>query len=81
MDVARALRESGVKAVLARAIEAVYRIESSRLIAGLARYVRDVGLAKELAQRYHLLRAVRGTCCRSWGAWMKPGRSSSGRRQ
>ncbi len=33
-----------------RAIEAVYRIESSRLIAGLARYVRDVGLAEELAQ-------------------------------
>ncbi len=32
-----------------RAIEAVYRIESSRLIAGLARYVRDVGLAEELA--------------------------------
>ncbi|MEX0790593.1 MAG: sigma-70 family RNA polymerase sigma factor, partial [Actinomycetota bacterium] len=32
------------------AIEAVYRIESSRLIAGLARYVRDVGLAEELAQ-------------------------------
>jgi RNA polymerase sigma-70 factor (ECF subfamily) len=33
-----------------RAIEAVYRIESSRLIAGLARYVRDVGLAEDLAQ-------------------------------
>ncbi len=33
-----------------RAIEAVFRIESSRLIAGLARYVRDVGLAEELAQ-------------------------------
>ena len=33
-----------------RAIEAVYRIESPRLIAGLARMVRDVGVAEELAQ-------------------------------
>jgi RNA polymerase sigma factor (sigma-70 family) len=33
-----------------RAIEAVFRIESPRLIAGLARIVRDVGLAEELAQ-------------------------------
>jgi len=33
-----------------RAIEAVWRIESARLIAGLARFVRDVGLAEELAQ-------------------------------
>lgn len=33
-----------------RAIEAVWRIESARLIAGLARRVRDVGLAEELAQ-------------------------------
>ena len=33
-----------------RAIEAVFRIESARLIAGLARLVRDVGLAEELAQ-------------------------------
>jgi RNA polymerase sigma-70 factor (ECF subfamily) len=33
-----------------RAIHAVYRIESARLIAGLARMVRDVGLAEELAQ-------------------------------
>jgi RNA polymerase sigma factor (sigma-70 family) len=33
-----------------RAIEAVFRIESPRLIAGLARVVRDVGLAEELAQ-------------------------------
>jgi RNA polymerase sigma-70 factor (ECF subfamily) len=33
-----------------RAIEAVYRIESPRLIAGLARIVRDVGIAEELAQ-------------------------------
>ncbi len=34
----------------ARAIEAVWRIEAPRLIAGLARAVRDVGLAEELAQ-------------------------------
>jgi RNA polymerase sigma-70 factor (ECF subfamily) len=33
-----------------RAIDAVFRIESPRLIAGLARIVRDVGLAEELAQ-------------------------------
>lgn len=32
------------------AIEAVFRIEQARLIAGLARMVRDVGLAEELAQ-------------------------------
>lgn len=33
-----------------RAIEAVWRIESARLIAGLARMVRDVGRAEDLAQ-------------------------------
>jgi RNA polymerase sigma-70 factor, ECF subfamily len=33
-----------------RAIDAVWRIESPRLIAGLVRVVRDVGLAEELAQ-------------------------------
>jgi RNA polymerase sigma factor (sigma-70 family) len=33
-----------------RTIEAVWRIESARLIAGLARLVRDVGLAEDLAQ-------------------------------
>ena len=32
-----------------RAIDAVWRIESPRLIAGLARIVRDVGLAEDLA--------------------------------
>ena len=32
------------------AIDAVWRIESARLIAGLARIVRDVGLAEDLAQ-------------------------------
>lgn len=33
-----------------RAIEAVWRIESASLIAGLARIVRDVGVAEDLAQ-------------------------------
>ena len=35
---------------LNRTIDALWRIESPRLIAGLARMVRDVGLAEELAQ-------------------------------
>jgi RNA polymerase sigma factor (sigma-70 family) len=33
-----------------RAIDAVWKMESARIIAGLARIVRDVGLAEELAQ-------------------------------
>lgn len=33
-----------------RAIEAVWRIERSRIVAGVARLVRDVGLAEDLAQ-------------------------------
>ena len=33
-----------------RAIEAVWRIESAKVIAGLARIVRDVGVAEDLAQ-------------------------------
>lgn len=33
-----------------RAIDAVWRIESARVIAGLTRIVRDVGIAEELAQ-------------------------------
>jgi predicted RNA polymerase sigma factor len=32
------------------AIEAVWRIESAKIVAGVARIVRDVGLAEELAQ-------------------------------
>jgi len=35
---------------IARRIDAVWRIESPKLIGGLARLVRDVGLAEELAQ-------------------------------
>jgi len=33
-----------------RAIDAVWKIESARLIAGLTRIVRDVGIAEDLAQ-------------------------------
>ncbi|MCY0992827.1 sigma-70 family RNA polymerase sigma factor [Nannocystis sp. ILAH1] len=33
-----------------RAIHAVWRLESARLIAGLTRFVRDIGIAEELAQ-------------------------------
>src|SRR3982750_2494929 len=33
-----------------RAVETVWRMESARLIAGLTRIVRDVGLAEDLAQ-------------------------------
>ncbi|MGZ8711510.1 MAG: sigma factor, partial [Thermoanaerobaculia bacterium] len=33
-----------------RTIDAVWRIESAKLIAGLARIVRDVGIAEDLAQ-------------------------------
>jgi RNA polymerase sigma-70 factor, ECF subfamily len=33
-----------------RTIEAIWRIESAKLIAGLARIVRDIGLAEDLAQ-------------------------------
>ncbi len=39
-----------MESAAARSIEAVWRIESARLIAGLARMVRDVGLAEDLAQ-------------------------------
>src|SRR6185436_1748984 len=35
---------------LHRTIEAVWRIESARLIAGIARLVRDIGVAEDLAQ-------------------------------
>jgi RNA polymerase sigma factor (sigma-70 family) len=38
------------RAATDRAIEAVWRIEAPRLIAGLARLVHDVGLAEDLAQ-------------------------------
>ena len=40
----------GIARDVRRAVDAVWRIESARLIAGLARMLRDVGLAEELAQ-------------------------------
>jgi predicted RNA polymerase sigma factor len=33
-----------------RTVEAVWRMESAKIIGGLARFLRDVGLAEELAQ-------------------------------
>ncbi|SHJ07515.1 RNA polymerase sigma factor, sigma-70 family [Roseomonas rosea] len=55
------------------AIEAVFRIERARLIGGLARLVRDVGLAEELAQDA-LLAALaewpRSGVPRNPGAWL-----------
>ena len=33
-----------------KTIEAVWKIESTRLIAGIARVTRDIGIAEELAQ-------------------------------
>ncbi len=41
---------SSAHTLTSRAIDAVWRIESARVIAGLTRIVRDVGLAEELAQ-------------------------------
>ena len=38
-----------------KAIEAVWRIESARLIGGLVRVVRDVGLAEDLAQEAFII--------------------------
>ena len=47
---ARVRRQAVVTSATQQAIDAVWRIESARLIAGLARVVRDVGLAEDLAQ-------------------------------
>jgi RNA polymerase sigma factor (sigma-70 family) len=41
---------SGARTPTHLAIDAVWRIESARIIAGLARIVRDIGVAEELAQ-------------------------------
>jgi RNA polymerase sigma factor (sigma-70 family) len=41
---------ASAEAQVRRAIDALWRMESARVIAGLARMVRDVGLAEELAQ-------------------------------
>jgi RNA polymerase sigma-70 factor, ECF subfamily len=56
-----------------RAIEAVFRIESPRLIAGLARIVRDVGLAEDLAQEALVIALEQwpeSGVPRSPGAWL-----------
>jgi RNA polymerase sigma factor (sigma-70 family) len=42
--------DRGGGAAIEKAIEAVWRIESARLLGGLVRMVRDVGLAEDLAQ-------------------------------
>jgi RNA polymerase sigma factor (sigma-70 family) len=56
-----------------RTIDAVWRIESARLIAGLARIVRDVGVAEDLAQEA-LLAALQqwpeSGVPRNPGAWL-----------
>ena len=49
-DFQRKERRSMTASDTHRAIEAVWRIEAPRLIAGLARIVRDIGLAEDLAQ-------------------------------
>ncbi|MGY0059743.1 RNA polymerase sigma factor [Streptomyces sp. LZ34] len=41
---------TGASSEAGQAIEAVFRIESARIIAGVTRIVRDVGIAEELAQ-------------------------------
>jgi RNA polymerase sigma factor (sigma-70 family) len=44
------LEAAGPTSATRRAIDAVWRIESARIVAGVARLVRDIGLAEELAQ-------------------------------
>ncbi|TMD61108.1 MAG: RNA polymerase sigma factor [Chloroflexi bacterium] len=44
------MRQTSLPSDTHRAIEAIWRIESARLIAGLARLVGDIGTAEELAQ-------------------------------
>lgn len=56
-----------------RAIEAVFRIEQPRLIAGLTRLVRDIGLAEELAQDALVAALAQwpgGGVPRNPGAWL-----------
>ena len=50
MSVAGGTQTAGDRARAERAIEAVWRIEQARLVAGLARMVGDLGLAEDLAQ-------------------------------
>ena len=56
-----------------KAIEAVWRIESARLIGGLLRVVRDVGLAEDLAQEAFITALERwpqGGIPENPGAWL-----------
>lgn len=56
-----------------RAIEAVWRIESARVVGGLARMVRDVGLAEDIAQDAFVLALERWPTIgipRNPGAWL-----------
>jgi predicted RNA polymerase sigma factor len=58
-----------------RAIDAVWRIESAKIIAGLTRVVRDVGLAEELAQDALVAALERwpesGRKIRAHGSWRR----------
>ncbi|MGV4985604.1 RNA polymerase sigma factor [Streptomyces sp. NRAIS4] len=45
-----AAKPTAARSTAAHAIETVFRLESPRVIAGVARIVRDVGIAEELAQ-------------------------------
>jgi RNA polymerase sigma-70 factor (ECF subfamily) len=76
-----------------RALDAIWRIESARLIAGLTRIVRDVGLAEDLAQDALVAALERwpesgvpdnpgaATSSQSSAASMRRARSSSARRR
>ncbi len=65
-----------------RTIDAVWRIESARLIAGLARIVRDVGVAEDLAQEA-LVAALEqwpesaSRTTRAPGSWPRPSTARS----
>ena len=66
-------RGQGSNPAARRTIEAVWRIESARIIAALARMVRDVGLAEELAQEAFVAAIEswpRGGIPDSPGAWL-----------
>ena len=61
-----------------RTIDALWRIESAKLIAGLARMTRDVGLAEELAQDALVIALERWSQIRRPG---EPGRLADGHRE
>ncbi len=53
-----------------RTLDGVWRIESARLIAGIARVVRDVGLAEELAQEAFIAALEQSGVPDNPGAWL-----------